>query len=519
MGALLLAALAGGIWHQRSKAQPGIENPSALSGSGTHLAEIEALRKENAALKRQLEAALRASPAPSTAALEPVSPTGAQVPPAPDAPDVDALLTKAQVAFQAKDAQALGDALLALLDAGEAAYPALITLMKDLGNPNNMEWLNNPENRKLIQKFYLGFMTRAPKLGGLVDAILSREGEADGATQFALGMMEMGAQSNLPKDRQAALLLGMLRKATASNDPEMQSMMWQAASALGSLKAKEALPELEKLVLESSDQNRWGLVNAIGGMGGPEAAASLRRILEKNEDDPSRMQLIGMMGPSQDKEITAMLWELLEKEQGQGTRAQLLQALGSRPGSLDRITQQLKSPQLSDQDRQYLLSGLAAGATGSKEQKQAVWNLYESEPAIRDDLLQAMLSHRDPKATQILVDRLRTGQVTDKLAMGFSSLDTKTLKENADALRNLTGNMSTPLPVRTHAFQGLYKVDRPGALNAIMTGFPQLPETERAQVAQYIAYCGGQAEAKAVLAGIASSDPSEQVRQIAGFQR
>ena len=424
-------------------------------------------------------------------------------------------MARVRAASEAKDAQAYAEAFLALLDAGEAVHPALIALMNSLEDEDSgdMDWLNAPENRELAQKFYLGLMTRAPRLGGLLDAILSREGEGDGALQFAISLMEMGAPSQLPKDRQAAVLLEVLRKAAAANDPGSHGMMEQAAQALGSLKSKEALPEIERLVLESPDRTRLKLVKAIISMGGPEATASLKRLLERAGDASTRAQIIGALGMSRDPAMNTLLWELSEKEVDPELRPALLGALAGRSENRDRIIQQLRGPQLGKRDRQALIGGLVLGI--GQGDKKALWSLYESEQGIQDDLLQAMLMGRDPKATQILAQRLQAGQVTETLAAGFRFLDTQTLRENAEPLKALVAGPATPLAIRRNAFVSLYKVDRPRALGAVMAGFPRLSEGERMEMVQCVGGFAQGPEGKAVLEDIAARDPSEAVRQAA----
>ncbi len=517
-GALLLTALAGGVIHQRAKTGiPPQAGHSDSPGTGARLVEFDALRKENAALERQV-AALDQAPAGEDPRV-----------PAPEGPSVETLVAQAQAALQARDIQAFSDAFLALLDAGDPAIPAVIELMQAMGDKDNQAWLNNERDHpNALRKFETAFMARAPKLGSLADAILAREGELDNATAYALDLIEMGARSRLPRERQAALLLAVLRKADASGfgGPEgpWEFKSQAARILLGNLKAREALPEIEQMVLDRPGGNNGALLMGIAELGGPEAAASLRRILEGNAEIPP-WHITNALEVCEGKEANDLLWEIAGKKTDKDSFLAAMNALSARDENLDRIVQVLRDLPIGGTDRSNLLMWLINRGK-SKAREQAIWNLYasEQEPARQEEMLQAMFvvdDHNsttplDPKLTEAMVRRLQSGQLGWRAAQYLEELDPKILREHAAVLRTLTADHAPGTYVRYYSFSGLFQVDRQGALDALMTGFSGLPDQDRISVIQSVGnkICYGP-EARAVLEGIAANDPSQKVRDAA----
>ncbi len=461
--------------------------------------ELEALRARNAALKRQVAALGKAAPEEATSAV-----------PKTPGPAMEALAAQARAALKARDVQAFSDAFLALLDAGEPAWPAVTGLIQEMyGSGENRAWLDNDSTA--MRRFQVAFLSRAPKLGGLADAILAREGEPDETTNLAFYLFDMGARSPLPRDGRVALFLSLLRKANASGS-KAEEVMRRAAVLLGELKATEALPEIERMILDRPDAHHEALLEGIAKMDGPEALASARRMLARMGDasasQPNRQMLLRILAlcvPG--REASDLLWDIVGKETDGDFRSQLLADMARRGEDVDRIVQEIRDPRLGEEDRQQILEGLA-----QTQQPQALWTLYESEPALQDNLLQAMLEHGDPKATEILFQRLKSGQITEKLADGLKYVDAE---KNAESLRTLAANAAMPVSVRIKSSNHLLMSGDREILGALMTGFPGLPDQDRLQVIQCVGVWARGTEAKAVLERIAASDPSQAVRDAA----
>ena len=506
---LLVLALAGvfalGWWQSRSPSEGELPVQAVSSPSPGPGKEVEALRRENAALRRQVSDLLRrASGGPLPSGASPAGPVPA-APSAPTVPPAD-LLARAKAAMESSDGDAFLDACLALLDAGEAGSPAMIELLKENG-----PWpafLQLPLNREASKRWYREQILRAPMLGSLADAILSRPGPPDKATAFALDLLDNDAPSSLSRDRQVQLLMGIAKSPLEGMEPEFQRMRQMALGALlGKLKASEALPEVERMYSQASDQERWGLAYAIGNT--PGGVASLRRLLEGETDPDTRRQLLQALGRSPDREANDLLWE---QAPASGPGAWYL--LASRPENLQRILQQVRTPSVPPQDREAMLNALAAASQSSRETREALWGMYDGDPSLRDALLQRMLDCKDKRAAGILADRLRTGQVTEELSRSFWNLDARTVRENQDALRSLASSAPS-VQTRVNAYAALRKVDPQAALDACLSGFSRMGEPERVGLLQNLwGQAGGDGKARAAIERAVEGDPSGQVRSL-----
>ena len=503
-----LAAGGGALW-ERSRHPEGspAARPEGSRGASGHTsqapsAEGQAFPQENVRPG--------ASSAPSPHA--PASTSAAVTP-----QDVERLLAQARAALQAKDLKAFSDPFLALLDAGEPAYAGLAGLFPELMKEmRSQEFMQDPANMEAVQEFYTGFMTRAPKLGGLMDALLVRPGEPDQATGFALQLWQMGAKSTLPRERQVQILMAMLRKEpeAGEEDAGMGNSYMAAGILLGKLKASEALPEVEKLALEGSQQMAWAIPQAIAQMGGPEALASLRRILDKAQDPQTRQMLLSSL--AQMKDANPLLWEMAEKSEDAQERAVAFRGLASRPENLERILATLQTPGLDEQDRMSLLQGVVSGSSRNPAAKEALWKLYESTPSLQNALFQQLAAQGDARAKGMVSEQMRAGTLSEETAGMLGMLaqqDRKWARENAETFRGLVSSASSAR-TRVGAFQALAVVDRPGAVQGLMAVFSRLSEEERMGMTRQLQYQGGK-EGREALQRIAGQDTSERVRKMA----
>ncbi len=505
---LALAAAGGAFWERshQPEGSPAAPVAAAVEGkpeasSQTPSAEIQALRQEIARLKAGQAPSGGTAPVPATTAVKPQ--------------DVERLLAQARDGLKAKDFRAFSEPFLALLDAGEPAYAGLMALIPDLVSmQEDPAFMQDPANMEAVQEFYAAFLPRAPKLGGLMDALLSKPGEPDGATDFALQLWQMGAKSALPRETQVHTLLALLKKGEGAGDGRESMASYLAATLLlGKLKAAEVLPEVEKLALESGQRMAWAIPQALAQMGGPEALASLKRILDKSQDEQARMMILSSL--MQMKDAGPLLWELAEKSEDPQERSMALQGLAAKPENLDRILAKLRESGLNEQDRQSILRGVVAASRQNPAAKEAVWRLYDADPALQPALLQQMAFQGDVRARGIISEQMRAGRLSEELSLSLGSLasmDHKWARENAESFRSLVAS-SPSQNIRATAFQALCQVDRPGAVQSLLQVFHRLPEEERmGTVAQLLQ--GGR-EGREALQGIAAQDPSPTVRAAA----
>ncbi len=321
-------------------------------------------------------------------------------------------------------------------------------------------------------------------------------------------------QASVPGHEEAPL--ARARDAIQSGDASAFSQAFQDlldAGEAGKLDAAELLPAAEGLFADGSDQERWNLVHAIAGMEGPQAGASLRRLFAQAEDPPTRAMVVAALAQGRSGEVDAVLWEWVDACSVPTARDEVWQALASRPGNADRILQRLKDPALPVSSRTAVLEGLVQGSEG---ERQSLWALYDADPSLKAGLLEPLLRYRDPRAVAIVMDQVKLGDLSEALAGELPHLDARTLRKNAQSLRAMAGGISASVRLRIPAFQALYRVEPRDALDAVLAGFPGLPEEDRLQVVRGIHAAGdGGREAQAALDLIAATDASPQVRSYA----
>ncbi len=507
--ALGIALAAAGGWYRAR--QSSLAPAATGERAGDTAAPSETLQEENARLRREV-ASLKAqihNPATRLSLGEAAPGTSAAFPEVAAMP-VEDLLAKAQAALKAGDADAFVDAFDALMAAGEGAYPGLIALIQDIGE----DWsiFRSAKGREAGQRFHRNLIIRAPRLGGLLDAILLRDGKRDQATQFALTLFQQGTPSGLPRERQIERLLALL-SGPMDDAGRGHQLRWMTANVLAAqLKAVEALPALEKLYLEAPEGERDILLRAWPASG-PECTASLRRLLDRSLDSRDRSTMIRNLGRIEGVEANEILWTIAQRRDNASDREAALAALATRPENLDRIVQQeMKNPQTTSQQRERLLWSLMQSGQSDKAAKQRLWELYDNDPALRDDLLKGFLGYQDPRAKQMLGDALRSGRVSDTMARHLEMLDTALLRERASTLKAMASNPQASLEARVGSYDALARVDRPAATEALLNGFAGLPEVDRINVLLQVG-SGADEATMARLRRLAESDPSPKVKE------
>ena len=213
------------------------------------------------------------------------------------------------------------------------------------------------------------------------------------------------------------------------------------------------------------------------------------------------------------EEANRLLWEIEGKGDARDRDA-VLQALARHPENLDRMIRDLRSSETSPQDRGSLLDGLSVASFQDKTLHQRLWDLQEQDPALSDPILSRFLESQDPEAQQILVERLRAGQMEDALAPYLENLGVQTLRDNAATLRDMASNPKGSPQQRRGAYYALVKVDAPVAREAVLSGFAALPEQSRAELFECLI---GRADApmREKLLRLAEGDPSQDIKDLA----
>ncbi len=503
-GALVVLAALGGWWGSRRAP------PAPVPGAGDP--EKESLRREVADLKARL-AVLQASPPD----LSPGRPdAGAVVAPA-EAPRVPAaeLLARARAALQAKDAGAFVDAFDALLGSGEDAYPGIVEIVQTLGDGEVL--FGTPQGREAVKRYLRSVSYHAPRLGGLMDLILARGGEPDKATLFALGLVRAGGACGLPKERQVEVMLDVLRHPFPSpiSEEEVHFARLMAAKVLGNLKATETIPVLESLYREAPEKDREIFMDAFSNLG-EAGGGTLQRLLERSKDRHERAELISALGDvgGRDGKGSPLLWEIASRKDNPTERAEALRLLASRPGNLDRILQEWEGPEFSPGERHTMLASFMNAAQVDPAVRSRLWEVYERDPTGREDLFKEFIQRDDPKAKQILTEALRTGRMSDAMAVHLERLDPATFRENAMALQVLAADRNHSIKARCGAAGALWGVDPRAATDALLGGFEGLREEDRLFLVREFGEDADE-ETRARLRGLAERDPSPKVQEAA----
>ena len=378
LGALCLAGAFGLGWRQGSPDAPSVPvPPSSSKGS-----KFEAPGPASAMVPSPASPIASESRKPSV--------------PAPVTASVESILDQARGALKSTDPAAFSKAYLALLDAGEPAWPALLDLARGAGGLQDLLAAFDMETQRgLAGKIGL----RAARLSGLFDLVL-REGE--GAS--AIYLRNLGVSSGLPRDEQARLVLALLRKEASACDQDQGRLGALSHFLLLDLQAGQALPDVERLYTAMPARNRWVLAGTLGAMNRPESVSVLRGMFARNSDLQVRCQLLDALGQGAGEESNALLWEIEAQERSPEVRQHLAQVLARRPENLDRVLGRMKDPGTTDLERQGMLWSLLASGEKARE---ALWRLYYAEPAQQDAILQAALVLGDPKAKEIQQGRFQ----------------------------------------------------------------------------------------------------------------
>ncbi len=153
------------------------------------------------------------------------------------------------------------------------------------------------------------------------------------------------------------------------------------------------------------------------------------------------------------------------------------------------------------------LNGLVQASQGSPAVKEALWRLYEEGPDLRDKVLVQMLRSRDSHASEVFLQRLRSGDVTDSLSIGFGTLDAQQVREN----RQLIGSLIVGAPsaaLRFQAYSALAKADPEAALSLGLQGLWTLPENQQTSMLQKLWSSAKGDNARATIEGaVSGSEP------------
>ncbi|MBN1441532.1 MAG: sigma-70 family RNA polymerase sigma factor [Planctomycetes bacterium] len=491
---------------------------AASSDHGEMARTIAELRRSNEDLRRRLAAVEKERGADAAAETGAASTTAAARTPGPD--DVDRLLAEAAEALNAHDRKRFAAAFLALIDAGDAAHAALMALVAGTGGSFNHIYHvlegDDPDyafRRELSHQITL----RRKQLSGLLDAILSRKGEIDGATLFAFDLMSYNlVQSGRPREEQAMAVLDVLSTAI---DTEPEGVEWnfycvQAAQALGRLGSPEVLPDLEAMLSDAdvSWRNKVAIAQAVAGIGGKAGVAILERIRD-SAGDSLRELLLNNLAHHGGAEISGFLEESLAIEEDPNIREILVKAMAGRSRFREQLIEKLDAGELGESERMSVLESLFESENEADREK--AWEHYERLGRENQDEVVEALAGKDARATAILFERLRQDSLSDELARGLLQLDARAVERHADPLRAAAGDPGASLHARGAAAGALSRVDPSAALSALLTGFEGLPDRERREVVGYLADYVRGAEARDALQRIAETDPAALVREAA----
>jgi RNA polymerase sigma factor (sigma-70 family) len=486
--------------------------PTVRIAAEPSLAEIQALKDANAALRKEIEALRKAGPSGGEGAGE--GERTAVVAGKAGETEIGVLLARALSALKTRDPDAFSEAFLALLDLGEAAHPALIRIFNQAEGFNGLfEALGMDDDRR--GRFSDELKKREGRADRLVDAILSREEPPDRVTGFALEMLyHFRVKSGLSRDAHGACLLQILDRAGRAEEERLRGSAHLAAGLLGRLRFVEGLPVLEDLLLDegASERDQAIYAQAIASVGGEESRASLRRVLA-GMNERQQEHIILNLSNVEGAELDGFLEELLAGSESAGIRRMVLRAQSRRPGGLERLGGALQEGRLSRKESLQVLEGLLE--SGTPEAREKIWAIYETLDARAQEGVLGELARKDEKAAAILVERLASGAVSQELLNAYVSLDRRQVRLHEAEIRAAAARPSASTLTRGAAAAALYQIDAPGAVGALTAGFGDLGEGERLQIVGLLGSLLSGNEARGVLAEIAAGDPSEKVRTAA----
>jgi hypothetical protein len=430
--------------------------------------------------------------------------------------DVERLLRTAIAAFESKDTEGFQAAFLALLDAGEIAYPATISLLALTGSYNQMLAALAPQEQSFGVSFINEVTGRRGNLGGLLDAILGRAADPDLATLFAFDLVQTnGVRSGRPGKDQAALLLRLIERAI---EIEGESVPWNdhvvgAASLLEVLRPKEVLPRLEALLATDglSERNQVAILRAVAAIGGDDAVAILG--FARDRSPPAlRTHLMSNLAMYDygNPEVEAFLRETIAREPDP---TPILRSLARREDAKELMVERLNARGVERNERLAIFETLfASGDTASRE---TAWRELEAADRELQDELLSGLANTEPRAMDLLLRRMQSDAVSSELAGNIGRLDAKIVHLHRESFTNAAGNPTLSSRTRCAAAAALAKVDPVAAARQVTVGFERAEESARLEIVRTLRGGIGGDEAKALLGSIAAGDPSEKVRTAA----
>jgi RNA polymerase sigma factor (sigma-70 family) len=513
---VLTGAIGLGVKLRVELSQARATQTTAQLEASRHLERIVEVEKENATLRQRLVLSerVRGRQEPEKA--------GATFPSLPPArvEEPERLLETALAAFESRDADGFRAAFLALLDAGKSAYPALFKLLATTGNYNQMLAALAPRDTSFAASFIHEVTARRGSLNGLLDAILQRASDPDGATLFAYDLVQVNrVRSDLSGSDLSAAALRIIERAI---ELEGDGAGWNdhvvgaAELLLAVLRAKEALPGLGALLQREglSERNLVALLRATASIGGQDAVALLTLVRDR-ASPRLRTHLMSNLAvyDSGNPDVEAFLRETMDHLDDPGP---MLRSLARRKETRAHLDKQLEDPTLRRPERLSILQTLFESSDDTL--RETAWKHLEmAEPGTQDEIL-ASLADREPRAVDLLLRRIESDTVSREIAGSFDRLDAKIVHAHRDVFEGAAGNPGVSSRTRSAAAAALAKVDAAAAARQLMVGFDDAPEPARPEIVSALRGGIQGDEAKAFLGSIAASDPSEKVRRAAGAQ-
>ena len=485
-------------------------------------ADNEALARKNAELLERLAAVeTQARNDDSVAASLPTpetkSPLDADV-------RISALLADAKRALETKRAEDYFKAFLGLIDAGEAAHPAMLELVLQTGNYNQLAVALEADH---VIDLIKAITAKRDALGGFLDTVLTRDVDADKATLFATNLLRYNqVESGLSADEFERTLVGIVERAIGVEGDHVEWNVYSIDPAweIGRRGSTAALPTLSRILdlEEVTDRNRIAVARAIARIGGDRAIEILEGLRLASPDSRWSHLLQNLLlsqrskerpGGSYDSEVLEFL-EGASAELPSSDRSSLLRDQARDPKRLDELATAFAGGELDRLEQRTVLEFLFKSSKA--EHRDIAWKRYQEVLDSEDqDRVVADLANRDPHATARLLDRLRADDVSRSLARGFRRLNTKLVVKHQEELLAAAANVALTLRTRAAASTSIARVDPDAAVEALMNGFWQADESHRHSVVKALRYEISDRAARKALDGIAANDESEKVRQAA----
>ncbi len=276
------------------------------------------------------------------------------------------------------------------------------------------------------------------------------------------------------------------------------------------------LPELGTRLRETlaeSPGDGLGIAHMIARIGGPDALGTLWSASEEQESGV-RYHLIGILSGVEGGEAREFLLARLEDAPDRIARQAILAGLARRGDTLADMAI-LLSPGSSPEDRMAISGGLVWSCQESPENRERLWEAARSAPpGVQEAYLAALARAGDGRAQDQMLAELRAGRPGEMPPEAWASFQADRLRRNLDVFEQTARDDRLPFQVRLGAAQAVSRVDRGGAVRALMGNFGAQPDSGRLQTV-YALRSLGTREAAEELARIGGSDPSETVRNAA----